>query len=237
METIELNTMKWKQIIYINYIKTIWFNFRYLPLDEALRFPVLLARKVKIRHCHRSFCEFKGNVKFGVLRFGFGNRKTNIAQQSSVSIYGKMIIRGSGVHAFGPGTRLNIGKDGVLTIGSGFRASVNNRIHCYKSIVIGEDNLWPFDNVVMDTDSHQILSDAGELLNIDKSVIFGNHVWLGCRSVVLKGTEIPDGCIVASGSKLSGVISEENCIITTGKKIIRRHVYWSHERPNNFSKQ
>ena len=91
---------------------------------------------------------------------------------------------GNGVHAFGPGTRLNIGKDGVLTIGSGFRASVNNRIHCYKSIVIGEDNLWSFDNVVMDT-----------------------------------------------------VISEENCIITTGKKIIRRHVYWSHERPNNFSKQ
>ena len=61
METIELNTMKWKQIIYINYIKTIWFNFWYLPLDEAVRFPVLLARKVKIRHCHRSsFMSLKG---------------------------------------------------------------------------------------------------------------------------------------------------------------------------------
>ncbi|MGK9369486.1 hypothetical protein ACSSWA_11350 [Melioribacter sp. Ez-97] len=37
-------------------------------------------------------------------------------------------------------------------------------------------------------------------MNEDKPIQIGNHVWIGCWSVLLKGTYIADGCIVGAGS-------------------------------------
>lgn len=216
-----------RQFLHIGLIKTLWFNIRYLPFSEAICLPVLIARDVQIRKCKRGFCTFLGGAKIGLLRFGFGDRDHNHDQKSSISINGKLILDGNGVHAFGPGTCLRIGKNGVLKIGNNFTCSVNNRIYCSTCITIGEDNMWSFDNVVMDTDSHIIFTCNGERANPNKGVVFGNHVWLGCRNIVLKGSIIPNGCVVASGSKLSKAYTEENCIITSNSKIIKQNIQWS----------
>jgi acetyltransferase-like isoleucine patch superfamily enzyme len=170
-----------------------------------------------------------GGAKFGILRFGFVDRQGNTDQKSCLAISGKVIIEGKGIHAFGPGIRLGIGKHGVLKIGNKFTASVNNRIICYNSITIGNDNMWSFDNVVMDTDVHQIMSNEGKLINRNGNIEFGNHVWLGCRNIVTKGTVIPDGCVVASGSKLSRQYEKDNCIITSHGKIIKENINWKRD--------
>jgi acetyltransferase-like isoleucine patch superfamily enzyme len=221
--------MKYRQILYVGFLKTLWFNFRYLPFKEAIHFPVLLSRDVQIRKCYRGFCSFVGEVNFVTLRIGFGDRLGNVDQKSSIAISGKLIVEGNGVHAFGPGIRLGIGKHGVLKIGNNFTSSVNNRIICCNSITIGNDNMWSFDNVVMDSDVHQIMSNEGKLLNRNGNIEFGNHVWLGCRNIVTKGTVIPNGCVVASGSKLSRQYEKENCIITSHGKIIKENINWKRD--------
>lgn len=216
-----------RQLLHIGILKTIWFNFRYLPFRQAIVLPVVLARDVSIRRCHRYFLSIEGVLKTGCLRFGFGDRDHNYDQKCSLSILGKIILKGSGVHAFGPGTCLRIGAKGTLVVGNHFTCSVNNRIYCSHKITIGEDNMWSFDNVIMDTDSHTILSESGDRINQNREVIFGNHVWLGCRNIVLKGAKVPDGCIVASGSIITKKFKNENSIISSNGKVIKQNIHWN----------
>lgn len=227
------NTMKLKQILYIGFLKTLWFNFRYLPFSEAIHMPVLLARNVPIRHCRRGFCSFIGGGGTGSLRFGFGDREYQPDSNSSININGKLILKGSGVHSFGVGTKLNIGKDGVLTLGQNFTASARNFISCCCAITVGDDNMWSFDNVVMDTDAHQICDKNDNVINYNKSIVFGNHVWLGCRNIIMKGSSVADGCMIASGSKICSKYAEPNCIITSGKTIIKRNISWKRNWAKN----
>jgi hypothetical protein len=41
-------------------VKTIYFNFRYLPFRDAVNLPFILASNVRVSSCHRGFCEFIG---------------------------------------------------------------------------------------------------------------------------------------------------------------------------------
>jgi acetyltransferase-like isoleucine patch superfamily enzyme len=59
--------------------------------------------------------------------------------------------------------------------------------------------------------------------------VIGNHVWIGCRSTILKGVSIPNNNIVASNSVITKTFEVENCVIgghgaTAG--IIKRNVNW-----------
>ena len=166
-------------------------------------------------------------LHIGVLRIGFGDRIHNPYIKSSIWIAGKLIVHGTGLHAFCMGTHLNIGKNGVMEIGDNFSASANNKIRCDCIIKIGDDNMWSYNNILLDTDAHQITDADGNIINHPRPIIFGNHVWLGCGCIILKGSKIPDGSIVASGSKIMHQYDEVNSIITTNKKVIKHNVRWN----------
>lgn len=89
--------------------------------------------------------------------------------------------------------------------------------------------MWSYDNVIMDTDRHQITNDNNKILNYNRPIIFGNHIWMGCRNIILKGTEIADGCVIASGSNLRGKYLTQNCIITTSNTILKKEIRWKRE--------
>lgn len=60
MDIIKMNTKLIKQFLFVNWLKTIWFNFRYFPFNQACKLPVIIARKVQVRYCYRGFCELRG---------------------------------------------------------------------------------------------------------------------------------------------------------------------------------
>jgi acetyltransferase-like isoleucine patch superfamily enzyme len=92
---------------------------------------------------------------------------------------------------------LEIGKGATLRIGNGTYLNRNTLIVANKSVEIGRDCKISWDVVIMDSDGgHEI---AGRP-NPDKPVIVGNRVWIGCRSIILKGIVIGDDAIVAAGS-------------------------------------
>lgn len=216
-----------RQVLHIGFFKTLWFNYKYFPLKEAVYLPVILARDVQVRSCRKGFCSFLDGPKTGILRFGFGDRDHNYDRRSSLFIQGKIELVGKGIHSFGPGTCLRIGKNGILRIGSHFTCSVNNRIYCSYRITIGDDNMWSFDNIIMDTDSHIMYQKDGKISNPNRELIFGNHVWVGCRSIILKGASIPSGCVVASGSVITNHYNEEDSVITSNGKVIKKDIKWS----------
>ena len=55
-----------------------------------------------------------------------------------------------------------------------------------------------------------------------QEIHIGKNCFLGCNSIILKGTFLGDGCVVGAGAVVSGKF-EDNCVIAGNPaKIIRR---------------
>lgn len=147
-------------------------------------------------------------------------------EKSFLSVDGKLIIKGGGYHTFGPGLSLAVCKNAEMEIGNNFSCTHNAKILVFKRLTIGDDNMWSFDEIVMDTDAHLIFDESGEMISHNKEIIFGSHVWLGCRNTILKGANIPSGCIVAAGSTITSDSYPEKSIISSKGKVIKERVNW-----------
>lgn len=121
------------------------------------------------------------------------------------SSYGTLTVEGTiklyGRSFFGAGSKVFVMKDGVLELGDNVVATAEMTVICANHITFGCDIAAGWNTLVMDTDFHPIYNiQHGTTYPIQKSVSIGDNVWLCTRSVVLKGSEIPNGCIVATGS-------------------------------------
>ena len=54
---------------------------------------------------------------------------------------------------------------------------------------------------------------------------YGNHVWIGCRSLILKGVNISDNVIVAANSTISRNIDEE-FVVVGSNGVLKENVGW-----------
>lgn len=210
----------------VGIFKTLWFNFRYLPLKQAVKLPFIFASNTRVLTCHKGFCKFNGEPRFGIVRIGF-NRSYNNGCPCHISIDGTMEVNGNGNHSFGAGCRLVVKKSAILEIGNDFGCTGDTNITVFNRISIGDSNLWSYGCVVRDNDGHSIYDENGNIINQPKPIIFGDKIWMGCKCIVLKGSKIASNTIIAAGSRISGVLDNPNCIVTTGYKIIKANISWA----------
>lgn len=190
--------------------KTLFFNFYYLPLNQAFKLPILVNHRTK-------FVELGGKVlipnsaKTGKITLGFG--RVQIAD----SKYSRFIwnLSDSGeVHLgnhikIGTGSKLHI--QGKLTIGSESNFTGESTIICNKEIHFGDACLVSWQTLFMDSDLHKI-TDDNHHLNHDKAIVIGNRVWVGSRSTILKGSVIETNSVVASTSTVTSQFNPDSVI-------------------------
>ncbi len=58
-----------------------------------------------------------------------------------------------------------------------------------KKIIIGDDALLS-NNIEIHTSHYHPILIEGVRTNIDEDVVIGSHVWIGLRTVILKGTQM-----------------------------------------------
>ena len=97
--------------------------------------------------------------------------------------------------AFFPGVRLEVWRGGRIVIGGGTYLNRNTEVIAQQEVRIGRHCKIAWDVVIMDTDMHSI-DDAPP---IAKPVIIGDHVWIGCRALILKGVHIGDHAVIGAG--------------------------------------
>ncbi len=102
------------------------------------------------------------------------------------------------------GARLWSHKGGVLVIGDGTVLDSGAEIIAWLGVTIGKRCYLGWDVLVMDTDLHQI----GRNPLVNRPVIIGDDVHLGCRAMVLKGVTIGNGAIVQPGSIITRDVPE-----------------------------
>ncbi|MAO64159.1 MAG: acetyltransferase [Balneola sp.] len=98
---------------------------------------------------------------------------------------------------FYSGVRIELGARATLLIGNGSYLNRNTLIVCEDRVEIGENCKIAWDVIIMDSDLHPI-NDKSPIVN--KPVRIGDGVWIGCRSIILKGVTIGEGAVIAAGS-------------------------------------
>ena len=218
-----------KLLVKINPWKTIYFNFRYFKLKEMLKFPVFIYWHTVLYRMNGKII-IESPIKTGMLHIG--NRGLEILDRkydrTIWSCSGTLVVKG-GVNHLGCGCKICIDEGGISTFGKNIMVTGNSEIVCSKDIMFGSNCLLSWDILVMDNDFHDIIDNKGQIINAPKPISIGNHVWIGCRNTILKGTRIADNTVVAAGSVIARCVKETNCIIGgVGKslEIIKRDVKW-----------
>lgn len=222
---------KIKKILHfiISMPKTIYFNFKYLSVKDAIKLPILVSNRVFLEIVGGKIL-IDGPVKFRMIKIGFSepglfDYKKN---RSVWSNKGTIIFKGNA--SLGSGRKIAIDREsGKIIFGENFTITANTQIWSRNRIEFGKNNLISWDNIIMDTDSHKIYDKVSDnLLNIDKEIKIGDNVWIGCRCTILKGTIIGDDTVIGANSMVNGNYSKYNNVIIGGNPIgIKREcIYW-----------
>lgn len=113
--------------------------------------------------------------------------------------------------------------DATLKIGDNVAIGDRTEIHAGKEITIGANTLISWDCCILDRDYHKLMSDT-ELL---KPVKIGKNVWIGARSLIVKGVTIGDGAVIAAGSVVTKDVPPKALVGGNPAKIIKEDVYWN----------
>ena len=101
-----------------------------------------------------------------------------------------------------------------------------------KRITFGHDVMIGRGVVIYDSDHHTLRSGNQEVTNPDAPVVIGDHVWLATNAMVLKGTTIGSGSMVAANAVVHGAIGPNVIYQTTNvPKVRENYGMWSREHP------
>ena len=206
--------------------KTIYFNFKYLKFNQALKLPIFVSHRVWLMETGGQVT-ISQPIKTAMVRIGFGEVGIFDRHRSRTiwQVNGQVIFNGNA--NIGHGSKISVAEAGKLTLGDKFTITAESSIVCFKEIQFGCECLLSWDTLIMDTDFHKIKDSNGNIINEPCPILIGDHVWIGCRCLILKGSMIPDNCIVGANSTVSKSIMGTNQIIAGNPcTVLKENVEW-----------
>lgn len=159
-----------------------------------------------------------------MIRVGFG--KVGIFdkkyERAILQINGTIRINRGNV-VFGTGSKICVFKNAELIIGDNFENTANVTIICTREIFVGCNFLASWKTCIVDNDFHSVenLVD-GSFSNMESPLHIGDNVWMGMGATLLKGSQIPNGCIIGADAIVNKKYKEENCLIAGNPAIIKK---------------
>ena len=92
------------------------------------------------------------------------------------------------------------------------------------------------DTTIYNTDYHPIYDFDGNIINQDRDVIIEDNVWVGRRTVILKGVTLGNGCILGFGSVGSRSIPPHCIAAGMPAKVVKENVVWAAHDDSAYKK-
>ncbi|HLN94158.1 MAG TPA: hypothetical protein VK183_00885 [Flavobacterium sp.] len=186
----------------VNWLKTVYFNFRMFPFSIARQLPVVFYGKV---HFANLSGRFRINAPIRRAMIGFGQPYENITRSKGTAelfLAGEIIM--SGHVQFGKDYFVYVAETARLEMGHMASLGGNGKIMCYRQIVFGDYARLGFESQVMDSNFHEMIdTESGSVYPMTQPIALGNYNYFGNRISVMPGTTTGDYCTVATMSLLN----------------------------------
>ena len=220
-----MNKMRSYFLYILGLPKTIYFNLKYFPLAQAIKLPVFISHRVWLKQCQGKVT--LGSYATASVKIGYGGVSVfdENRSRSIWNVSGEVEFKGTA--NIGHGSKLAV--TGELVIGDNLEITAESAIICHEKITLGKNALISWDTLIMDSDFHEIYDERQQCINENSPVTIGDDVWIGCRVLILKGVEIPDGTVVAASSTVNKTIESSNTIIAgSPAKTVKENVTWKY---------
>lgn len=193
---------KIKYFFSVNWIKTLYFNFKMFPLSVALKLPVYFYGKVSLR-------SLKGTITITApiqrAMIGFGQSyEVFKSTKGTAELHLDGQITFNGYTQFGKDCLVYVSGNAKLEFGNMSSLGSNGKILCYHKITLGDYARIGFESQLMDTTAHQMINtNTKEKYPMFSPIVIGNFNYISNRVTILAKTKTPDYCSIASNSLCS----------------------------------
>ncbi len=210
-----------KDIFELHWIKTLFFNFYYLPFQSAVKLPLRVYRGVRVASMGKRNSVMIDNVN---KRIRIGKKGSfGIAHRSywDISENAVLIFHGSAVLSSGT----QIIANGKLEFGDNFYCNSNCLINAGRNISFGRDVLIGWEVTIMDGDGHET-GHEGQFCEKYADITIGDHVWIAAYAKILKNSEIRSNSVVGLNALVSKHFQEENILIGGINRVLKKQIEW-----------
>lgn len=183
----------------VNWIKTLYFNFKKFPFETAKKLPVFFYGKVKFTSI-KGEIQIEGKIQKGMIGFG-QPYELNSAHKGIAEIFilGELIFKGK--FQFGKDCFIFVGENAVCELGNMASMASGGKIICTEKIALGDYARFGSEAQIIDTNFHDLIdTQTGEKLQKSAPIFIGNYNFGSNRVSIMKGTQTPNFCTIASNS-------------------------------------
>lgn len=117
----------------------------------------------------------------------------------------------------------------ILSIGENTFVGHHSHLACTEDgsrLMVGNDGMISSYVQIRTGDSHNIYDMEGNRINKAKSVIIGDHCWIGEGAKVLKGVTLEGNNIVSAGAIITKSFGKNTLIGGIPGKVLKENVLW-----------
>lgn len=186
----------------INWIKTIYVNFKVLPLKDAKKLPIIIFGNCKITNLSGKV-KFLAPIKFGML--GLGQRYEIFKKEAGsaeINIQGLVIIKSSA--QFGYDYKLFVGKNAEFRIGNMASMASGAKVICTRKIILGDFCRMGSECQIIDTNFHDLKNPlTNEIAVRNGEIHLGSYNFISNRVSIMGKTKTGNYVTIASNSLLN----------------------------------
>lgn len=186
-------------------IKSIYLNFKLLPLKQAIKLPILIYGPVKFYWLKGKIIINSNDVFRGMIKLGRNNEFFNGIDKSSFIL----IDKGAELIFNGPCSisnnyKIRIAQNAKIEFGAYTFFGSSIKFICTKYIKIGKYTRCAFESQFIDSNFHFVYNEVKQCVTKrDGKICIGDYNWIGNRTTITKDTKTKDRTIVCAGSLLN----------------------------------
>ncbi|WP_316632899.1 transferase [uncultured Flavobacterium sp.] len=183
----------------VNWTKTLYFNFKKFPFETAKKLPVFFYGKVKFTSITGEI-QIDGDIQKGMIGFGQPYELNKVHKGiAEIFILGKLTFKGK--FQFGKDCFVFVGENASCELGNMASMASSGKLICTEKIVLGNYARFGSESQIIDTNFHDLIDiQTGEKFKKSAPIFIGNYNFGSNRVSILKGTQTPDFCTIASNS-------------------------------------
>ncbi len=118
-----------------------------------------------------------------------------------------------------------------------FNGAIHAVISERKNLIVGSDSIFSFGIWLRTADPHLIYDiESGDRINPSKSILLGDHIWVGQNALLLKGSQLGSGCIVSANAVVANKRIPSNTIWAGNPvKQVRSGIFFLGDSAHNFT--